>query len=330
MSTSLEKTKRELDRKIHELEISKNKLEGEITERKQVEEALKESEERFRTVLQTAVDAVISADSSSKIISWNRGAQTIFGYGEKEVLGKQLTILMPERYREAQRKGMEQSSLTGEARVIEKTVCLHGLRKDGSEFPLELSLSSWEAGKGKFYTGIIRDITERRQMEKELQKLASTDGLTKAYNRAKYNEIIEREMERAKRYNSFLCMIILDVDHFKRVNDTYGHVVGDHVLKNVVDVIKENMRQTDYIVRWGGEEFVLVAPETDLEGAKVLVERVRKAVEGYKFDKVGRVTVSLGIAQFKENDTKDGLIKRADNAMYKAKTGGRNRFEVGL
>ncbi|MCH6567044.1 MAG: PAS domain S-box protein, partial [Nitrospinae bacterium] len=143
-----------------------------ITEQKQTEEALRESEERFRFVTESAIDAIISADGSGNIISWNKGALTIFGYEEDEVLGKPLTFLMPQRYKEPHRRGLERISSTGEARVIGKTVELHGLRKDGTEFPLELSLSTWRKGESQFYSGIIRDITERKQAE-ETMRLAN-------------------------------------------------------------------------------------------------------------------------------------------------------------
>ncbi len=143
-----------------------------LRERKKGEEALRESEERFRFVTESAIDAIISADGRGNIISWNKGAMTIFGYEEDEVLGKPLTFLMPQRYKEPHRRGLERMSSTGEARVIGKTVELHGLRKDGTEFPLELSLSTWRKGESQFYSGIIRDITERKQAE-ETMRLAN-------------------------------------------------------------------------------------------------------------------------------------------------------------
>ncbi len=140
-----------------------------ITEHRQMEEILKESEMRFRSVVQSAIDAIILADSDGNIISWNRGAQTIFGYEEKEILGKSLTILMPERYRAAHLKGLERVRSTGESSYLGKISELQGLRKDGSEFPLELSRAAWKAGDKTFYGGIIRDITERKRSEEALR-----------------------------------------------------------------------------------------------------------------------------------------------------------------
>ena len=133
------------------------------TQRKRSEEALKESEERFRSVTQSASEAIIIADGKGEIISWNDGAQITFGYMEQEVLGKALTVLIPERYRDAYRKGLEQVGSTAETHIIRKRIELFGLRKDRSEFPLEISLSTWETRKGRFYAGIARDVTDRKR-----------------------------------------------------------------------------------------------------------------------------------------------------------------------
>ena len=143
---------------------------GQIVERKRLEESLRASEERFRSLVQSANDAIVLADDRGSIVSWNKGAQAIFGYRDEEVLGKPLTTLMPERYREAHGKGMMRFRTTGESRVIGKTVELQGLRKDGSEFPLELSLASWGTETDTFFSGIIRDITERKQAEEALRQ----------------------------------------------------------------------------------------------------------------------------------------------------------------
>ncbi len=154
-----------------------------ITERKRAEVALQESEIRFRSVEQSATDAIISADSTGYIISWNKSAQTIFGYTEGEAVGKPLIILMPERYRDAHQRGLERIKSTGETRIVGKIVELAGLRKDGSEFPLELSLSTWKIGERRFYTGIIRDITERKRAEEAMSK--KTQELSALYTVAK-------------------------------------------------------------------------------------------------------------------------------------------------
>ncbi|MFZ3137929.1 MAG: diguanylate cyclase [Thermodesulfovibrionales bacterium] len=300
-----------------------------ITERKQTEEALRESEEKFRNIAQTAVDAFILADRNGNIIFWNRSAQRIFGYAEEEILGKPLTMLMPEQYREAHQKGMERVHAIGESKYGSITE-MRGLRKDGNDFPIELSVAMWKIGDETFYSGIIRDITNRKQLENELEKLATTDRLTQVFNRTKFHEVMKTELERVKRYNHPLSMVMFDIDHFKKVNDTYGHTVGDYVLQTLTQIVKEKLREIDSLVRWGGEEFIIIAPETDIEKAEVLAERIRKGTENYIFDQVGAITISLGVAQLKKDDTEDTFIKRVDDAMYLAKQKGRNRVEVSV
>jgi diguanylate cyclase (GGDEF)-like protein/PAS domain S-box-containing protein len=299
-----------------------------ISERKEAEEALRLSEEKFRTIAETAVDAIITANSKGEIIFWNASAEKIFGYTDEEIRGKSLTLLMPERYRYDHEQGLKRLMATGKSKYFGKITEMHGLRKDGSEFPLELSVAMWKAGEDISFSAIIRDITKRKKLEQELEKNATTDRLTEVFNRTKFHEIIKQEVERAKRYNQPLSMIMFDIDHFKNVNDTFGHSIGDYILKNLTQVVKENLREIDYLVRWGGEEFIIITPQTEMERAGVLAERVRKAVENYKFDIVGRITISLGVTQFKKHDTEDTFITRTDDALYSAKRRGRNCVAV--
>jgi PAS domain S-box-containing protein len=177
--TKRKQTEDVLQKAHHELEVRVQERTTELTrvnlslkeqvrERARSEAALRESEEKFRSVTQSAVYAIVAADAKGEIISWNNGAQNIFGYEEADVLGKPLTILMPDVYRTAHLSGMERYARTGEAHVIGRTVEVHGLRRDGGEFPLELSLTSWKSGKETFYSGIIRDITVRKRVERHL------------------------------------------------------------------------------------------------------------------------------------------------------------------
>jgi diguanylate cyclase (GGDEF)-like protein/PAS domain S-box-containing protein len=176
--------------------------------------------------------------------------------------------------------------------------------------------------------GVATDITERKQLEKGLKEIVMTDRLTQAHNRLKYDGIIAGEMERAKRFNRPLSMVMLDIDYFKKVNDTFGHSIGDYVLKALADIVRKHMRKVNHFIRWGGEEFMIIAVETDLKGAAVLSERIRKAIVGYRFDKVGKITASFGVTQFKDDDTAGTFMRRADDALYQSKENGRNRVET--
>lgn len=169
------------------------------------------------------------------------------------------------------------------------------------------------------------------QMNDKLKLIASTDKLTKLLNRNKFYEITNNEIDRAKRYKRPLSVVMFDIDHFKRINDTFGHNIGDYVLKTLSKIIKENIRKQDWAFRWGGEEFIVLLPETDIDGAYIAAEKLREAVEEYIFDKVGRVTISLGVATYNEEIDKNNIesfINRVDEALYKAKESGRNKVVI--
>jgi diguanylate cyclase (GGDEF)-like protein len=168
---------------------------------------------------------------------------------------------------------------------------------------------------------------EKELMVQELRRLANTDGLTSIYNRSKIEQILTIEVLRSRRYKHPLSIIIADIDHFKNVNDTYGHSVGDVVLAGIASLMKQHVREVDTIGRWGGEEFLIVCPETTADGARKLAEKLRKKIERHHFKDIGIKTVSMGVAQIEEDDWDEDMIKRADKNLYKAKRGGRNRVE---
>jgi len=173
-----------------------------------------------------------------------------------------------------------------------------------------------------------RSISENITNKKKIEKLSITDQLTQLYNRHKLEDSFVIEIERAKRYKHSLSMIILDIDYFKSVNDEYGHDIGDTTLKSVASLLKNSIRLTDIVGRWGGEEFIIIVPETNLEQAMQLAEKIRLEIQSYSFEEIGHKTASFGVSTYMFLDTKEQLIKRADEALYKAKENGRNRVEV--
>ena len=175
---------------------------------------------------------------------------------------------------------------------------------------------------------LAREIRTRKKMETELTKLAMTDNLTKLSNRAKFYEVIERETERFRRHNQPLSILLFDIDGFKTINDTYGHNVGDEALKSLTKLVGAQLREVDYFVRWGGDEFIIVAPDTGIDKAASLAERARRVVEAHIFQTIGSCTITFSVAQFQASDTVDSFIKRADRGLYKAKEAGKNRVEV--
>ena len=158
--------------------------------------------------------------------------------------------------------------------------------------------------------------------------MVNFDSLTKIYNRRFFNEFLHKEIIRSERNNKAFSLIMFDIDHFKRINDNYGHDIGDKILQELAAVVSQCIRKSDLFARVGGEEFVIIAQETNLEGAMYLAEKIRKKVEENSFCMSLKITVSLGISQYKNKDDCSTIYKRADNALYKAKDNGRNRSEA--
>lgn len=167
--------------------------------------------------------------------------------------------------------------------------------------------------------------TELEQANRELTRLAETDKLTQIYNRLKLDEILQREINICRRYHTDLSIILLDLDHFKQVNDKYGHIAGDNVLVHLADTLKKNTRINDAIGRWGGEEFLVILPHTNIEEACKAAEKLRVVVEKEVFPVIGHQTCSFGVTNYFSGDNNDKLLLRADMALYKAKKSGRNR-----
>lgn len=169
------------------------------------------------------------------------------------------------------------------------------------------------------------DVTERLSREEELTRVSETDNLTQISNRLKFSSILTEEMEKSHRYGYALSLLMFDIDHFKRVNDTYGHDVGDIVLVETVHEVKQLIRESDLLARWGGEEFIILLPHTDLSEAADLGERIRAAIEKKHYRDIGHITCSFGAVAKRDSETEDDFTKRVDEALYAAKEAGRNR-----
>ncbi len=169
----------------------------------------------------------------------------------------------------------------------------------------------------------------KNEIEKKNEALrisSITDKLTGIFNRAKLDELVQEEIDRCERFNQMFAFCILDIDYFKDVNDTHGHIIGDKLLIEIATLLKENTRKTDFIGRWGGEEFVVILPQTNEETALMVIEKIRLKIEQYDFEIVGNKTASFGVATYKKEDDIEMILKRADEAMYRAKKGGRNKI----
>jgi len=178
------------------------------------------------------------------------------------------------------------------------------------------------------YIGSCYDITESRLYEQRLEKLSITDSLTGIFNRLKLDDAFSGEITRAKRYSHPLSVIMLDIDFFKSVNDSFGHKVGDSVLKEFAKLLQLNVRSSDILGRWGGEEFLIICPETDIAGTVALADKLKVAINEHQFPVVESITASFGVSSCEESLFCESLIGNADKALYVAKREGRNRIEV--
>lgn len=172
------------------------------------------------------------------------------------------------------------------------------------------------------------DITAQKVVEEVLITQATTDALTGIANRRKFYSVLTAEMGRAERYNLTFAVMMLDIDHFKEINDTLGHQHGDDVLEELARLISGMIREQDVFARWGGEEFVILAPSRDAESMRLFAEKLRSAVESHSFHGVGHVTCSFGVAEYQQHEAIESFFRRVDAALYRAKGNGRNRVEL--
>jgi len=181
------------------------------------------------------------------------------------------------------------------------------------------------AGAGFVLAIVIYSNRKLNALNKELARLSVTDKLTGLFNRLKLDEVCDAEIQRSTRFGQPFSILLLDLDHFKQVNDTHGHQTGDRILIEAARLIATNTRTTDIVGRWGGEEFLIICPHTDLDGALTLAENLRQAIAEYRFPTVDHKTVSIGVSTFRAGDQAKDLVSRADQALYLAKAHGRNR-----
>ena len=170
-------------------------------------------------------------------------------------------------------------------------------------------------------------INRQQQLTQEIIDLSELDHLTEMYNRRKMSELFKREITRSKRYKLPLSIILIDIDHFKDINDRFGHIQGDKTLQEIASIMKAEVRKADYVGRWGGEEFLIICPETDINGAMAFAEKLRTTISGFSFTRVGHKTASFGVTSFEADLSAETMLGRADKALYTAKSAGRNSVE---
>ena len=285
--------------------------------------------QRLDSIVENAHDGIISIDGNKHLTFMNTAARKMFGYTPEQAERLKLNQLIPESTRDFHDDYVHGFRHSQErARSMHTRTSVMGLRQDGSEFPVEISISKIVVSGKMEMVAVMRDISDRSKMMQELKEAATLDHLTKLANKRLFNEEMSRQIALTKRYERELSLVLADLDHFKAVNDQYGHASGDEVLTEVADIIRHHLRDSDLAARWGGEEFALLLPETDLNGARLLAEKLRSKIENHTFELQGQkasVTCSFGVFSLDDcHPDADSLFAQADKQLYQAKNEGRN------
>lgn len=276
--------------------------------------------------LDATSDSVVVTDAQARITFVNHAFVQLTGYHADEVRGKTPAMLRSGQHDEAFYAGLHNALKAGK----DFRATFVNRRRDGTLYHAEQSISpiTDEKGRTTHYISVSKDISERVVKEQSLRHEASHDALTGLLNRRTGEQAVSAAVLAAHTTGRPLTLMMCDIDHFKQVNDRFGHPAGDRVIREVAQILRHAVRGDDVVVRWGGEEFLILLDNCAETTAMALAERVRQRVEAYRDPEASMVTVSLGLATLTSNETVDELIARADNALYGSKRGGRNQWTV--
>ncbi|MGM0914800.1 MAG: sensor domain-containing diguanylate cyclase [Pseudomonadota bacterium] len=303
-----------------------------VTARKATEVKLRHSEALLRGIASQVPGALyqyrMAPDGSRSFPYFSEGIVELGGLPLEAISGPEtdpaMSRILPE---DAER--VEAQTRHSAATMDNVHVEFRALHADGSIRWIECrSTPQREADGGILWTGILLDITQRKRAEERVQAMAITDGLTGITNRQEFSRLLDKEMERASRYATPLSLIMYDLDHFKHINDRFGHNTGDDVLKTVAGLVNDSIRGIDHHGRWGGEEFMVLLPHTGLEAASRVAEKLRQTIASHRFETLGSVTASFGVVELAGGENSRSLAQRVDEALYRAKALGRNRVEA--
>lgn len=302
-----------------------------LSDRKRAEEEIRQNDITFRKLFEDSAEPILLIGADRVFVECNQAALDLLKMGREDFLNRSPAMISPEfqpdgrRSAEAAQDMMDQAHAKGLHRF--DWTCVNS---EGGEFIVEVSLMPITVKGQLMLHATWRDVTQRKKIEVEMERLARTDELTGLTSRRRFLEQAETETARSIRYNHPLSLLMLDADHFKRINDQHGHAAGDLVLRSLANVIHDSLRGSDLAGRIGGEEFAILLPETDRPMALEVAERLRNAVEASQV-MVGMeaplgVTVSIGVASLRSIEGGLGLLlSQADMALYRAKNSGRNR-----
>lgn len=303
-----------------------------ITRLQSVKTELLDNQTRLQAVIHNVQEGIILIDPDGIIENANPATSKIFGYAADELIGHRIEMLLPKTENTHQKICAWEDIISGEKSALGHCREIVATHKNGKQFPLEINVARMELKGLTHFVGIVRDITERKRAEKKLTQLALYDQLTGLPNRTNFIEKLEFSLSNARRYKTMLALLFIDLDGFKEVNDTFGHLMGDRLLQEVALRLRSNIRESDTVARLGGDEFTIIINNIqDVEGASGVAEKLIKAInQPVNFDnKTCKVGASIGIAAFPNHACNiDELIKSADSAMYQAKANGKNKYEI--
>ena len=285
-------------------------------------EAENRDQKHLLDVILNNVDAYIYMKDSNRYFKYvNSKVAELFGLPAKDIIGKRDIDVIPQEFADHFWQTDKLVFENNEKHIINEA--LLGADNKMHHY-LSIKVPCDIKDNSNTLIGFSTDVTELYQLKEKFKQLANTDELTGLYNRRYFFENAKREFNRAKRHQQALAVISIDVDHFKAINDQYGHTVGDKVLQQFSSILSEVLRAGDIAARWGGEEFIVLLPKANKEETLSLAKRLSEAVEQFTFELNIKLTISVGISQYNAHDNVESWIERADIALYKAKNDGRN------
>lgn len=296
-----------------------------------MQEQVHSRQARLESILEHAAEGIVTTDEDGRIETFNAAAEKLFGYKQEEVIGRNVNMLMPAEMRQLHNAHLfrlrhENIPLfEGEREVVAQ-------RKDGSQFPMAIKLSEMNVAGKKLYTAMMDDVSERMEMIKNLRNLAEHDSLTGLFNRHVFLQELERVAQRAARgHHTDVALLYIDLDNFKYVNDTMGHLAGDKLLIEVSRILKKRTRDSDLIARLGGDEFAVILYDVQPDNAAGVADSFRQHLQDYNFSHEGKIVdigCSVGITMVEKGITKEEWLSRADYSCHTAKRMGRNKIHL--
>lgn len=299
------------------------------------QQKLIEVKEKYESIVEDLGDDFFAyrMDADLKFVYFSKNMENILGVSPEKVLGKTFDGMLKWTGNsiEVGEKSLEAYSTGEQSNDLTIMSFIHPVSKEERFVRISDHTVNDSSGKLLWIEGILEDITEQvnaekalHQKEQELEKLATTDILTGCYNRYYIMKLIEEEINRIKRTGESLSLIMYDFDHFKQINDNYGHHAGDNVLQESTQIISQVIREIDKVGRYGGEEFLILLPFSNLSSALEVAKRVKDVVASHHFKDLKQVTLSLGVVQYNDKESLHSFLKRVDDKMYQSKHLGRN------